>query len=128
MGLVPRLYLGDGKIRGKNINRKRTYINIVNTSDIDERIVAPEVKLEELDNIASSRRLKNSSLCDKDIQTCAVNAIAIDNIQNSHSLRELLHVDYLSKEEEIHVDVDVDIDRMESLINIAICFVYRTSR
>jgi len=43
----------------------------------------PEVELEELDNIASSRRLKNSSLCDKDIQTCAVNAI--DNIQNSHS-------------------------------------------
>jgi len=41
----------------------------------------PEVELEELDKIAI--HLKNSRLCDKDVQMRAVNVIAIDNIQNT---------------------------------------------
>jgi len=51
-------------------------------------------------------RLKNSSPYDKDIQTRAVNAMVTDNIQNtqSRSLRELLHLNHLNKEEAIHVD------------------------
>jgi len=59
--------------------------------------------------------LKNSSRCDKDIQMYAVNA-AIDNIQGirSHSLRELLRLDYLNKKEATQW--------IELLINIAIWF------
>jgi len=86
-GLVPRLHLGDGLYAGNALVKNRdgkAYIKIINTRDTDERIVAPEIELEELDKIATSR-LKNSSPCDKDIQTRAVNIMAIDNIQNTRS-------------------------------------------
>jgi len=77
-------------------------IKIVNTRDINERIVAPEVELEELNKIVISRS-KNSSLCNKDVQT---RAIAINHIQSTrnHPLRKLLHLDHLNKEEAIHMN------------------------
>jgi len=61
------------------------YIKIINTRDIDKRIVALEIELEELDKIATSH-LKNSSPCDKDVWTRAANVIATDNIQSTRSL------------------------------------------
>jgi len=60
----------------KNCNG-REYIKIINTRDTDERIVAPDIELEELDKITTSR-WKNSSPCDKDVQMRAVNAVAMD--------------------------------------------------
>jgi len=73
--------------------------------DADEKIVTPEVELEELYKIATNR-LKNFNLCNKDVQMHAVNIIATDNIQStrSHSLREFLRLIYFNKEERIHVD------------------------
>jgi len=106
--LVPHLRLVDG-LYVKNALVKNCgegpYIKIINMRDINERIIAPEVELEELDEIATND-LKNSNLYNKDIQTLAVNAIAIDNIQSirSHSLREHLRLDYLNKKVAIHVD------------------------
>jgi len=108
MELVPRLHIGDGLYAGNALvkNRsKRVYIKIMNTWDIDKRIVVPEVELEELDKIATSH-LKNSSLCNKDVQMRALNIIATNNIQTTRScfLRELLRLDYLNKKEAIRVD------------------------
>jgi len=77
MGLIPRLRLGDVQYTGNALVKNRggeAYIKILNIRDINEKIVAPEVKLEELDKIAISC-LKNSSPCDKDIQTRAINII-----------------------------------------------------
>jgi len=57
-GLVPRLRLGDGLYAGNALVKNhggRAYIEIINTWDTDERIIAPEVELEELDDIATSR-------------------------------------------------------------------------
>jgi len=48
------------------IHSGRAYIKIVNTQDTDKRIVAPKVKLKELDKITTNR-LENSSSCNKDI-------------------------------------------------------------
>jgi len=105
------LYLGDDLYAGNALVKNRdgrAYIKIINTRDTDERIVASEVELEELDKIVISR-LKNSSPYDKDIQTRTVNVMVTDNIQNTQntqscSLRELLHLNHLNKEEAIHVD------------------------
>jgi len=65
----------------------RAYIKIINTRDIDERIIALEVELEELDKIATSRSKKPSSR-DRNVQTHAVNVIATDDTQN-YSLHEV---------------------------------------
>jgi len=86
MGLVPRLHLGVGMEYAGNALVKnhggKAYIKIVTTRDTDEKIVAPEVELEKLDKTATSC-LKNSSPCNNDVQTRAVNAIVIDNIQST---------------------------------------------
>jgi len=85
------LYFGNGLYAGNILLKNRggeVYIKIVSTRDIDERIVTPEIELEELDEIATSH-LKNSSSCDKNVQTRAVDAIAIDNIQ-SHEVHEVI--------------------------------------
>jgi len=53
--LVPHLHLSDGLHVGNALVKKRggkAYIKIINTRDIDERIVASEVELKELDKIA----------------------------------------------------------------------------
>jgi len=75
------------------------YIKIINTRSTDERIIAPEIELEELDKIATSR-LKNSSSRDQatnirpngPASKHTVNVIATDNTQSTRcrSLRELL--------------------------------------
>jgi len=83
-GLVPRLYFSDGLYAGNALVKNRSgkaYIKIVNTRDTDERIIASKVELEKLDKIATTR-LKNSSLCDKDVQTRAVNAVATEHVQS----------------------------------------------
>jgi len=73
--------------------------------DTDERIIVHEVKLKELNRITISY-LKNSSLCMKDIQMRAINAIA-DYVQSEFytkfSLWKLLCLD-LNKKEAIHVN------------------------
>jgi len=100
------LYLGDYLYTGNALLKNRGgRAYIINTRDIDERIIALEIKLEELDKIATNR-LKNSNFCDKDVQTRVVNVIVTDNIQStrSHSLWELLRLDHLNKDEAIHVD------------------------
>jgi len=71
MGLIPRLHFGDGLHTENALVKKhggRAYLKIINTRDIDKRIVAPEVDREELDKIATNR-LKNSNPCNKDIET-----------------------------------------------------------
>jgi len=76
-GLVPRLHLGDGLYAGNALVKNhegRAYIKIINTRDTDERIIAPEVELEELDNIATSRSGKPSPR-DRNARMHAVNAI-----------------------------------------------------
>jgi len=81
----------------------KAYIKIINTRDTDERIIASEVKLKELDKIATSRSKKPRG---QSVQTYAVNVIATDDTQSirNRSLRELLRLDHLNKEETAHVD------------------------
>jgi len=119
--LVPRLHLGDSLYAGNALVKNRSgsaYIKIISTRDTDERIIDPEIELEELDKIAISH-LKNSSSCDQHVQTYAVNVIATDNQSTrSRSLQELLHLDHKRKHPMW----------IELLINIAIYFGYRMSR
>jgi len=75
-GLVPRLHLDDGLYAGNVLVKNhggRAYIEIINTQDTDERIIAPEVELEELDNIITSRPRKSSPR-DRNVRMHAVNA------------------------------------------------------
>jgi len=108
MGLVPCLHLGDGLYASNALVKNhggRAYIKIINTRDTDEGIIASEVELEKLDNIAVSRS-KKPSPGDRNVQTHAVNVIATDDTQStrSRSLWELLRLDHLNKEGTIHVD------------------------
>jgi len=59
----------------------RTYIKIVDIRDIDEKVVIPQVELEEFERIASSYS-EHESRNYKGIPTCAINAIAIDQKQS----------------------------------------------
>jgi len=71
MGLVPRLHLGDGLYAANTLVKNRggsAYIKIIKMRDTDEKIVVPEVELEELDKIATNR-LKNSKSSLRQIQT-----------------------------------------------------------
>jgi len=57
-GLIPCLHLGDSLYAGNALVKNcsgSAYIKIISTRDTDERIIAPEVELEELDKIAISR-------------------------------------------------------------------------
>jgi len=107
-GLIPRLHLGDGLYASNALVKNhggRAYIEIINTRDTDERIIAPEVELEELDNIATSRPGKPSPR-DRNVRMHAVNAITTndDRSTRNRSLRKLLRLDHLNEEEIIHVD------------------------
>jgi len=111
-GLVPRLHLGNGLFAGNKLVKSlvknhggRAYIKIINTRDNDERIIALEVELEELDNIVASRSKKPSPR-DRNVQMHAVNVIATDDTQNTRNrcLREHSRLDYLNKEETAYVD------------------------
>jgi len=107
-GLVPHLHLSDGLYAGNALVKNhegRAYIKIINSRDTDERIITPEVELEELDNIATSRPGKPSPR-DRNARMHAVNAITTDDDRSTRnrSLRKLLRLDHLNKKETIHVD------------------------
>jgi len=56
--LIPCLHLGDDLYTGNVLVKNRggrVYIKIINTRDTDERIVAPEIELEELNKIATRK-------------------------------------------------------------------------
>jgi len=93
-GLVPRL--GDGLYAGNALVKNhggRAYIEIINTRDTDERIIAPEVELKELDDIATSRPVKPNHR-NRNVRMHAVNAMTTndDRSTRNRSLRKVLWI------------------------------------